>query len=198
MTAIVICNFVLNLILIAGFFYSYSDSHPDPPPTEQSHWWVALLCLNGLLLIITATCLALTSIIDPGHIKPIPFDKFSEVLDRAIKEDRNLEYFCFFCRSIWSYSAMHCQICGKCVEGFDHHCYYVNNCIGFKNHSYFLSFLCFGLFYILLSGSLLLINIYESCYSGHEKPGHEKEMIILIISALALIFDFLQFAILML
>ena len=35
----------------------------------------------------------------------------------------------------------HCSMCDMCVEKFDHHCIWVNQCIGLKNYKYFISFL---------------------------------------------------------
>jgi hypothetical protein len=32
----------------------------------------------------------------------------------------------------------HCYICKKCVERYDHHCPWINNCVGIKNHNCFL------------------------------------------------------------
>ena len=52
----------------------------------------------------------------------------------------------------------HCQCCGKCVEKFDHHCPWVNNCIGAKN---------LGIFYIFILttlGFLLCNGYYDSRY----------------------------------
>lgn len=32
-------------------------------------------------------------------------------------------------------------MCGCCVERFDHHCIWINQCVGLNNYKYFLSFL---------------------------------------------------------
>ena len=32
-------------------------------------------------------------------------------------------------------------MCGFCVEKFDHHCVWINQCVGLHNYKYFLSFI---------------------------------------------------------
>lgn len=36
---------------------------------------------------------------------------------------------------------------GRCIEKFDHHCNFVNNCLGYRNHKYFLGFIFSYLIY---------------------------------------------------
>ena len=35
----------------------------------------------------------------------------------------------------------HCSLCDMCVEAMDHHCVWINQCVGLRNYKYFISFL---------------------------------------------------------
>jgi hypothetical protein len=59
------------------------------------------------------------------------------------------------CQTEKTITSKHCIICNKCVEGFDHHCYWVNNCIGKANLFLFIAF-------ILITAANILFNIILS------------------------------------
>eukprot|EP00914_Ancora_sagittata_P005731 GHVO01011641.1.p1 GENE.GHVO01011641.1~~GHVO01011641.1.p1 ORF type:complete len:444 (-),score=41.09 GHVO01011641.1:313-1644(-) len=49
--------------------------------------------------------------------------------------------YCDLCGPI-EQGSRHCRACNKCVSGFDHHCKWLNNCIGKKNYPLFLVLVC--------------------------------------------------------
>lgn len=50
-------------------------------------------------------------------------------------------HLCPECYVIKTPRSKHCSVCNKCVERYDHHCPWINNCIGVKNHNLFISFI---------------------------------------------------------
>lgn len=49
-----------------------------------------------------------------------------------------LERSCYICKMQTDQSTRHCTKCNKCVYGFDHHCIWLNNCVGRKNYKPFI------------------------------------------------------------
>lgn len=58
----------------------------------------------------------------------------------------------------------HCSICGICVEKYDHHCIWLNNCVGEANYKYFLIYLfnhmCLT-FYVTFVGVLVFFDYID-------------------------------------
>ena len=99
--------------------------------THIALWQVIL---NLALTVSSLTSLAITSSKDPGHVKneKVPFLALLEVCDSTD--------LCSDCFAVRTTRSRHCAVCNKCVERFDHHCPWVNNCVGLKNHAVFLFF----------------------------------------------------------
>ncbi|OCT93624.1 palmitoyltransferase ZDHHC23 [Xenopus laevis] len=54
--------------------------------------------------------------------------------------------WCKICQLVRPPRSGHCMICGSCIRRLDHHCVWINNCIGSSNHRFFILLLLFFLF----------------------------------------------------
>ena len=106
----------------------------------------ATVILNTIFFAMAIFFYCLT-LIDPGYV-PLKKD-FLGLMERLVEEELHLDYICINCENLSPEKSMHCNYCQKCVQGFDHHCTFVNNCLGYKNHKYFLLFLVFFTLYMV-------------------------------------------------
>mmetsp|Transcript_20249 Transcript_20249/g.36735 ORF Transcript_20249/g.36735 Transcript_20249/m.36735 type:complete len:459 (+) Transcript_20249:15-1391(+) len=51
---------------------------------------------------------------------------------------------CYTCEVRRPPRASHCRVCDNCVLDFDHHCFWIGNCVGLRNHKAFILYLVLG------------------------------------------------------
>ena len=80
----------------------------------------------------------------PGYISKDPKVSMTDILELFQPHE-----ICFECQIVSLPRSHHCNVCKKCVERYDHHCPWLNSCIGTRNHGLFLVFSVFQMIYIL-------------------------------------------------
>eukprot|EP00419_Tripos_fusus_P027171 CAMPEP_0172717858 /NCGR_PEP_ID=MMETSP1074-20121228/72763_1 /TAXON_ID=2916 /ORGANISM="Ceratium fusus, Strain PA161109" /LENGTH=378 /DNA_ID=CAMNT_0013542899 /DNA_START=189 /DNA_END=1328 /DNA_ORIENTATION=+ len=113
------------------------------------------LTMPFLVLFNTFWCLAFWShlqahLADPGTV-PKRWEEFVHSFRGAIPIAPSRPEFqpgkatlCKRCQRSRPERAHHCQFCGFCVLRYDHHCPWINNCVGYRNHKFFLLLVFYG------------------------------------------------------
>lgn len=68
-------------------------------------------------------------------------EKKGNQLPLLTRTNTMLVRYCDKCKCIKPDRAHHCGTCQQCVLKMDHHCPWVNNCVGYSNYKYFILFL---------------------------------------------------------
>nr|CAI5845035.1 unnamed protein product [Callosobruchus analis] len=81
------------------------------------------------------------------------------------EDDCQFLQICGVCHGFKAPRAHHCRKCGRCVLKMDHHCPWINNCVGWGNHAHFTCFLLFATLGCAQAAVILCYSLYWSIYS---------------------------------
>lgn len=107
--------------------------------------WPAIAVLMAMVYV--ATAIAIMS--DPGTITAGHVAKYP---------NNNLIFFdgrvCHTCDVVKPARSKHCRVCGHCFAVYDHHCHWINNCVGDNNYRWFLLWLIVNQNFLTYGGYL--------------------------------------------
>ena len=140
-----LASWVALIIFLVLFYTLYLPLHTD-----------AAGITLGALYTATAAIVTYSAwkamIIDPSD-PSVAAKRLNSIAASSSAEGADTMW-CYLCKVSVSRRSKHCRRCNKCVDVFDHHCPWLNTCVGERNYRWFLlfliyhSFLCFYSVYI--------------------------------------------------
>jgi palmitoyltransferase len=109
-----------------------------------------------------------------SHLKCVLTNPGALPLNSAKGNEKDV---CMRCFAIKGPRVHHCSVCSRCVMRMDHHCPWVNNCVGYFNQKHFILFLaytelgcCYTFILLVLRATYCPINpSSDVCATPHEE-----------------------------
>jgi hypothetical protein len=110
-----------------------------------SLFWKAAIAISILLWMISYLLIGFSN---PGIVTK-KYERDEEMSQHGL-------IVCLECRSIRERGVRHCNDCGCCVYGHDHHCPWIGKCVGESNKGrfYFFLVMMLGTFILFFLGSI--------------------------------------------
>ncbi|XP_043931685.1 palmitoyltransferase ZDHHC4 isoform X2 [Protopterus annectens] len=148
----------------------------------EMEFTVLSLSIPYVLLMVKMIFFVMCCVKDPGTVtkssQGFPLYSYDGVIyQEGIK--------CATCNLIKPARSKHCRLCNRCIHRFDHHCVWVNNCIGAVNMRYFLLYM---LTLCAMAGDLAMLavaflqqlvlksNLMQGSYIGEDGEPHPVDI----------------------
>lgn len=180
-----ICLLVFSLYAIYMVYHAV-------PRAKTSFEGILLLVVFNAITAMLVFCYVLCILVHPGTIPDkeedpswefIPQDARIYGEDDPTKEPKTQECkrsgdrrHCKWCVKYKPDRCHHCRVCRSCILKMDHHCPWIYNCVGFRNHKYFFLLL----FYTCLDCHLIIWTMAESVRNSVDPKTPFKQMFFLI------------------
>ncbi|OVA06982.1 zinc finger protein [Macleaya cordata] len=138
----------------------------------------------GILNALVFTCFALMSFVsfvscvlmDPGHVPSnfVPEIEVGEVSDQGTKKNGVNSRLCDKCSTYKPPRAHHCRVCRRCVLRMDHHCMWINNCVGFGNYKPFFILILYAATASIYSMVMIITSALQKDWELKSGVSHVK------------------------
>ncbi|XP_067398130.1 palmitoyltransferase ZDHHC12 isoform X2 [Emydura macquarii macquarii] len=123
--------------------------------------------LQPVIFVLLVLCSVLlyfaVSLMDPGFVESDEEEKVEMNEEQRImipQFPRNVRLRrCGYCM-LKPMRAKHCQLCQHCVRRYDHHCPWIENCVGERNHPHFIIYLAVQLLVLLWAFHIAWSGLY--------------------------------------
>ncbi|KAJ2364695.1 palmitoyltransferase swf1 [Coemansia sp. RSA 2607] len=125
------------VLYFLGLTVFMTQAAPAIPNRYVGSWhWITIT----LTLAVNMGSYAIACMVDPGYVDAANVDRACSLfeLDGLLYSKNTV---CRTCHLRKPARSKHCSACGRCIQMMDHHCMWLNNCIGLNNARWFLAFL---------------------------------------------------------
>ena len=149
---------------------------------QHQHVPVVLAAFYCTICALALASHAKTCFTDPGAVPIaavplvcVPTNSNSNT--NTAKQEPKFYAMCSHCQTYKPDGAHHCRICDRCVSKMDHHCPWMNNCVGAGNMKHFTLFLVYVWTASALALVLFSINYFFCTNEYCEFSGVEVQLV---------------------
>ncbi|XP_034027100.1 probable palmitoyltransferase ZDHHC12 isoform X2 [Thalassophryne amazonica] len=139
---------VLTFLITLVLFLHNTDLRRDEDQGEfLGPLLFFLLVMGSVLLYLTVSLMDPGFVLtDTGKVLQCSDEEVESMVPRSLTPRLRR---CGYCLLQQPMRAKHCQTCKQCVRRYDHHCPWIENCVGERNHRWFLVYLLVQLLVLL-------------------------------------------------